>query len=151
MRIISFLPDRMITLQSVSVRTIMAITVILVLASCGGTEESPITGPAAARAGDLVGLEPCTYEANKVEYEADCGTLIVPENRVNPNSRLIALPLIRVHALGDSTSVPVFWLAGGPGESNMTFSHLEGLLDSHDIVMVGYRGVDSSSVLACRK
>jgi pimeloyl-ACP methyl ester carboxylesterase len=31
----------------------------------------------------------------------------------------------------------------------MRFSHLEGLLEDHDIVMVGYRGVDGSVVLDC--
>jgi hypothetical protein len=33
----------------------------------------------------------------------------------------------------------------------MRFSHMEGLLDNHDIVMVGYRGVDGSVVLDCPK
>jgi hypothetical protein len=31
----------------------------------------------------------------------------------------------------------------------MNFSHFEGLLDEHDIVMVGYRGVDGHVVLDC--
>ena len=31
----------------------------------------------------------------------------------------------------------------------MRFSHLNGLIDNHDIVMVGYRGVDGSVVLDC--
>ena len=31
----------------------------------------------------------------------------------------------------------------------MTFPHLEGLIDNHDIVMVGYRGMDGSVVLEC--
>ena len=84
---------------------------------------------------------------SSVEYEAECGTLVVPENRSDPNSRLIALPVIRVHALGDNPTEPIFWLGGGLGQSNMKFSRLKGLLDNHDIVMVGYRGVDGSSVL----
>ncbi len=29
-----------------------------------------------AQAGNLVGLEACTYEANDVEYAADCGTRV---------------------------------------------------------------------------
>ena len=39
----------------------------LVLAACSGKEETPITMPEGAQAGDLVGLEPCTYEAKDVE------------------------------------------------------------------------------------
>jgi pimeloyl-ACP methyl ester carboxylesterase len=118
------------------------------LVSCGG-KGNPITFPEGARAGDLVDLETCTYEADKVDYVADCGTLVVPENRSNPDSPLIALPVIRVHALSDTPREPIFWFAGGPGTTNMGFSHLEGLIDNHDIVLVGYRGVDGSSVLDC--
>ena len=143
------LPNRMITFQTVFLRTSMAIIATLLLASCRGAEEVAITVPAGAQAGELVGLEPCTYEANKVEYEADCGTLVVPENRLDPNSRLIALPVIRVHALGDSPAEPIFWLAGGPGDSNMHFPGLKGLIEDHDIVMVGYRGMDGSVVMEC--
>jgi hypothetical protein len=73
----------------------------------------------------------------------------VPENRSNPNSRLIALPITRIHAVSDNPREPIFWFAGGPGSKNMGFSHLEGLIDNHDIVLVGYRGVDGSSVLDC--
>ena len=31
----------------------------------------------------------------------------------------------------------------------MHFSHLEGLVENHDFVMVGYRGLDGSVVLDC--
>ena len=127
----------------------MIIITSLLMTSCGGLEEAPITVPAGAQAGDLVGLETCTYEANKIEYVADCGTLVVPENRSNPASRLIALPLIRVRAMSSYPSEPIFWFAGGPGSTNKGFSHVEGLIENHDIVMVGYRGVDGSSVLDC--
>ncbi|MCP4417966.1 MAG: hypothetical protein GY805_15195, partial [Chloroflexi bacterium] len=86
-------------------------------------------------------MEPCTYERNDVEYAADCGTLVVPENRSDPNSRLIALSVIRVLANGRSPSEPIFWFQGGPGQSNLRFSHgedLTALLENHDFVMVGY-------------
>jgi hypothetical protein len=125
------------TLRTFFVRIIIAVLAALLLAACGPSE-APITVPAGAQAGDLVGLEPCTYEANKVEYAADCGTLVVPENRSDPESRLIALPVTRIRATGDNPIEPVFWLTGGPGNSNMHFSHLEGLIEDHDIVMVGY-------------
>jgi pimeloyl-ACP methyl ester carboxylesterase len=118
------------------------------LVSCGGNE-NPVTVPEGARAGDLVDLENCTYEANNVEYVADCGTLVVPENRSKPDTRLIALPVIRIQALSDNPGEPIFWFAGGPGSTNMGFSHLEGLVENHDVVLVGYRGVDGSSVLDC--
>jgi hypothetical protein len=45
--------------------------------------------PEGAKAGDLV-LAPYTYATEGGDYDADCGTLVVPENRADPRSRLIA-------------------------------------------------------------
>jgi pimeloyl-ACP methyl ester carboxylesterase len=73
----------------------------------------------------------------------------VLENRSNHESRLLALPVIRVLATGAAVVEPVFWLEGGPGMSNMQFKPFASLLANHDIVMVGYRGVDGSTVLEC--
>lgn len=123
--------------------------ITLVLAACGGNKEAAITVPVGAQAGELIGLEPCTYEASEVAYVADCGTLIVPENRSDPDSRLIALPIIRVRALNNNPAEPIFFYVGGPGSSNLEFQHLEGLIKNHDIVQVGYRGMDGSVVLEC--
>jgi pimeloyl-ACP methyl ester carboxylesterase len=129
--------------------TLVVIAVLVTLLPACGSNEASITVPAGAQAGDLVGLEPCTYEANKVEYDADCGTLVVPENRADPNSRLIALPVIRVRATGDDPAEPIFYFTGGPGASNLHFQHLEDVVENHDFVQVGYRGVDGSVVLDC--
>ena len=132
--------------------TLVIIMLLSVVTACG-SKESPVTVPEGAQAGHL-SMEPYLYEVksgmfSSVEYEAERGTLVVPENRSDPNSRMIALPVIRIFTLGDNPTEPIFWLAGGPGQSNMKFSRLEGLLDDHDIIMVGYRGVDSSFVLDC--
>ena len=56
-----------------------------------------VSVPKGAQAGDLV-LEPCTYATEDGSYAADCGTLVVPENRADPQSRLIALPVTRIRA-----------------------------------------------------
>ena len=50
-----------------------------------------VSVPAGAKAGDIV-MKPCTYGTEDGGYQADCGTLVVPENRADPQSRLIALP-----------------------------------------------------------
>jgi pimeloyl-ACP methyl ester carboxylesterase len=128
-------------------RSIFAV-LALAFCACAGEDEARLAVPAGAGAGDL-SLEPCTYEARDIEYAADCGKLVVAESRSDPDSRLIALPVIRVQATGAGSGEPIFWLAGGPGTSNMRFSHLRGLIDDHDIVMVGYRGADGSTVLEC--
>jgi pimeloyl-ACP methyl ester carboxylesterase len=104
--------------------------------------------PNGARAGDL-SLEPCTYDTEDRRLDADCGTLVVPENRRNPGSRLIALPVTRIRATGAGPAEPIFRLNGGPGATNMSFPAAGRLTDRHDVVLVGYRGVDGSTVLDC--
>jgi len=140
-------------MSTTNLRAIIIISSIallsLMLAACGSAKKAPVTVPAGAQAGDLVDLEPCTYKAGDVDYAADCGMLVVPENRADPNSRLIALPVIRVRATGDNPAEPIFYFAGGPGASNLHFQHLEDVVENHDFVQVGYRGVDGSVVLDC--
>jgi hypothetical protein len=45
--------------------------------------------PEGASASDLI-LEPCEYVTDRGSYAADCETLVVPETRADPESRLIA-------------------------------------------------------------
>jgi pimeloyl-ACP methyl ester carboxylesterase len=118
---------------------------LAVLRAPGGA--GPVV-PAGARAGDLA-LRPCTYDTEAGRLPADCGTLVVPENRGAPDSRLIALPVVRVRATGADPAEPVFRLNGGPGLSNTVFREASRLTGRHDVVLVGYRGVDSSTVLSC--
>ena len=107
-----------------------------------------ISVPAGAKAGDLI-LEDCDYSTEDGSYAADCGTLSVPENRNDPQSRLIALPITRIHAQAADPAEPVFRLEGGPGKTNMTFPMASRFAQDRDVVLVGYRGVDGSSVLDC--
>lgn len=55
-----------------------------------GTGSEPVAVPPGAEAGDLV-LERCEYSTEDGTYDADCATVVVPENRADPGSRLIAL------------------------------------------------------------
>ena len=110
--------------------------------------DASVSVPQGAQAGDL-SLESCTYATDDGSYAADCGTLVVPENRADPHSRLIALPVTRVKARSDHPAEPVFRLEGGPGKTNMQFSNASRFADDHDVVLVGYRGVDGSVRLDC--
>lgn len=107
-----------------------------------------VSVPPGAKAGDLT-LESCTYAAEDGDRAADCGTLVVPENRHDPGSRLIALPVTRIRAQSADPGTPVFGLYGGPGHSNLRFSAISRLADDRDVVLVGYRGVDGSVRLDC--
>ena len=107
-----------------------------------------VTVPAGAKAGQLI-LHPCHYATERGSYAADCGTLSVPENRAKPGSRLIALPVTRIHARSAHRGTPVFRFEGGPGISNMHFKNASRFADHRDVVLVGYRGVDGSVRLDC--
>jgi pimeloyl-ACP methyl ester carboxylesterase len=113
-----------------------------------GTADDPVSVPTGAVADDLI-LEPCTYSTEDGSYAADCGTLVVPENRADPQSSLIAVPITRIRAQTDYPAEPVFRLEGGPGRTNMTFPMASRFVGERDVVLVGYRGIDSSVRLDC--
>jgi len=112
----AFTPARIIALVVIGV-------LALGLAYLRFAPDPSVSVPDGAQAGDVI-LEPCTYATEDGSYDADCGTLVVPENRADSGSRLIALP-------------------------NMTFPKVSRIADSRDVVLVGYRGVEGSSVLNC--
>jgi hypothetical protein len=107
-----------------------------------------VSVPAGAKAGDLT-LKNCKFATEDGGYAADCGTLVVPENRADPHSRLIALPVTRIRARSGASAEPIFRLEGGPGVTNMEFPMASRFAQERDVVMVGYRGVDGSSKLDC--
>jgi pimeloyl-ACP methyl ester carboxylesterase len=107
-----------------------------------------VSVPEGARAGQLT-LKPCHYATEKGGYAADCGTLVVPENRMRRDSRLIALPVTRIRARSQRSREPIFRLEGGPGLTNMEFPQASRFAEQRDVVLVGYRGVEGSSVLDC--
>src|SRR5512134_1077465 len=96
---------------------IFALALIAVLASGlaylrFAPDSGPVSVPDGAKAGDLI-LERCEYATEDGPYAADCGTLVVPENRADAQSRLIALPVTRIRARSAHPAEPVFRLEGG--------------------------------------
>lgn len=114
------------------------------------TGNDSVSVPSGARAGELK-LHSCDYATEDGSYRADCGTLVVRENRHKADSRLIALPVKRIRARSGNPGVPIFRLQGGPGLTNMKFEAASRFAERHDVVLVGYRGVDGSSKLDCPK
>ncbi len=128
----------------------VVVAVMMVLAGCGPSDDTaPRPRPPEGAASADYSTAPCTHVAREVEYAAECGTLIVPENRYDQNSRLIALPVKRIRASGNNPAEPIFYLTGGPGMSNMDYSRVQWFHEHHDIVLVGYRGVDGTVYLGC--
>jgi pimeloyl-ACP methyl ester carboxylesterase len=110
--------------------------------------DDSVAVPSGAHAGQLK-LHSCHYGTEDGSKGADCGTLVVPENRHNAHSRLIALPVIRIRAHSVEPGVPIFHLEGGPGLTNMDFEDASRFVGKHEVVLVGYRGVDGSVRLDC--
>jgi pimeloyl-ACP methyl ester carboxylesterase/membrane protease YdiL (CAAX protease family) len=121
------------------------------LAGCGAKGAPASVVAEGAQAGDLSGLKECEYKPadSKRKYAADCGSLAVPENWDKAASPLMALPVVRIPASGPNPAEPVFYLQGGPGQSNFSWAPPDWLLENHDVVFVGYRGIDGAVSLSC--
>jgi hypothetical protein len=137
----AFTAGRVVTLGLIAI-------VVLALGYLRFAPDEKISVPAGAQAGHST-LESCEYATEAGMYPADCGTLVVPENRADPQSRLIALPVTRIRPQTGQPAEPVFRLEGGPGNTNMNFSMASRFAGERDVVLVGYRGVDSSVRLDC--
>jgi pimeloyl-ACP methyl ester carboxylesterase len=131
----AFRPARVVALALITV-TALALAYLHF-----ATGDDPVSVPSGAHAGQLK-LHACGDGA-------DCGTLVVRENRHDARSRLIALPVKRIRARSAEPGVPIFRLQGGPGITNMDFPDASRFADRRDVVLVGYRGVDGSSKLDC--
>jgi pimeloyl-ACP methyl ester carboxylesterase len=115
------------------------LSMCILLGACGALA-SQFPDPAAGAKGDEI-----VVKAGKVgALSADFGTLTVPENWDQP-AKLIHLPVVRIRSAAEKAAEPVFVFHGGPGSSNIKLDvSYERLLKRHDIVLVGYRGVDGS-------
>src|ERR1044072_4445294 len=66
-------------------------------------------------------IKPYTFETNdkKEKVDAEFGTLLVPENRSDPDSDLIELAFVRFKSTAKNPGPPIVYLAGGPGGSGI--------------------------------
>ncbi|MFH0990050.1 MAG: alpha/beta hydrolase [bacterium] len=117
---------------------------------CSDSSKKYPVPPADAKAGNFIS-EAKSYKMGSKQYEADYGTITVPENRGISISRLINIPFLRINSPSKNPREPIFCFSGGPGQSNMSWDweSMWYLLPEHDLVAVGYRGVDGSTVLDC--
>ena len=102
------------------------------------------------KAGDLK-FEPMVFNGpNNIKVDAQRGMLTVPENRKNPNSRLIDLTFVRFKSLSKKPGVPVVYLAGGPGGSGIAaaqgrrFPLFLAMREVGDVIAFDQRGTGAS-------
>ncbi|MFS8137432.1 MAG: alpha/beta fold hydrolase [Thermomonas sp.] len=89
--------------------------------------------------------------------EAQCATFAVPEDRGQPNGRKIDLNIAWLPATSDADQAPdpVFFLAGGPGQSAvdsypMLAPVFKEVNKHRDVILVDQRGTGKSNLLTCK-
>ena len=105
---------------------------------------------------------PCPFPSS-ADYDperVDCGYVLVPENRRNPDSRLIRLSISRVHSTEDSPPIgATVFLNGGPGnpivDAAPRWSRAEtpwdkAIIPLSDLILLDQRGVGHSEGFFCR-
>ena len=109
-----------------------------------------LTACRSRKPGELV-FEAYSFEtAAGQKIDAQLGRLIVPENRNNPRSQLIALAFVVLKSNAKKPEPPIFFLAGGPGVSGIEdakgprSSVLLALLEIADVVLLDQRGTGLS-------
>ncbi len=83
--------------------------------SCGVGAQEPRPG----KAGEAV-IEPASMTLAGARVDFELGTLHVPENRSEPNSRLIGVGFARFKGESKTGAPPIFLLPGGPASSYLS-------------------------------
>ena len=108
------------------------------------------------KAGDIVIEEaeakaPGTGESVPVDF----GTLYVPENRNDPNGKLIGIVFLRMRSTSRNPGPPIIYLEGGPGVSGINsalgnlFHLFMALREAGDVIVPDQRGSGRSNRLTC--
>jgi pimeloyl-ACP methyl ester carboxylesterase len=92
-----------------------------------------------------------TVKLGEVPFDIFKGTMPVKINRSDSSSGYLALPVHIIKSPSKTTSEPIVWMTGGPGQSNFDFTPPKEFLAGHDFIIIGYRGVDGPIRLTSRK
>ena len=116
------------------------------------TAFASLNDEANSRRGSGVILRPCHVEG--VRQELRCGTYEVFENRKTRSGRKLPLKIVMIPARQPHPDQgPVFYMAGGPGETATELIDLVaswGDADEHDVVVVDERGTGEGHRLDCK-
>jgi len=84
------------------------------------------------------------------EYDADCGSMLVPESRNNETTRLLRLSYVVLKATRQSKNDPILFLQGGPGASATSmikYFQESPLREKHDLILFDQRGTGYSEAV----
>ncbi len=128
------------------------------LGGCDSGADPAAAGGSATRHYGDIAFEPCTLASGQGarNVQAQCASFQVPENRADPASRTITLNLAWLPATeeGGASDDPVFFLAGGPGQSAVqVWPQLDPAFSAvrkqRHVVLVDQRGTGGSNALEC--
>lgn len=96
--------------------------------------------------------KPVVFENDGIKVDAFEGSIQVPENRSDKNSRLIPVHYLRFPATGKTSGSPVVYLAGGPGGSGIStvsypgfrFPLFMAMREFGDVIALDQRGTGKS-------
>ena len=92
--------------------------------SASAPAPTPVSVPSGAHAGQLT-LQPATTRPRTAATPPTAARSSCPRTGTTRSSRLIALPVTRIHARSANPGEPIFRLEGGPGITNMEFPRRE--------------------------
>ncbi|WP_306016479.1 alpha/beta fold hydrolase [Oceanicaulis sp. MMSF_3324] len=108
--------------------------------------------PAIALVGAASAEEPITFTSQEgASVDAFQGAFTVPEDRSNPDSRMIEIGYVRFPALDGADGAPIVYLAGGPGGSGtgtaraQRFELFMQMRQHGDVIAFDQRGTGLSS------
>ena len=124
---------------------VMRLLVVFAIFSVSGN-----AGLAQSKSGDLK-IAPYVFESSKKEtVDAELGKLLVPENRSDPNSKLIELVFVRFKSTATNPGSPIIYLSGGPGNSGIQqargsrFPLFMAMREIADVIALDQRGTGMS-------
>ncbi len=123
------------------------IAIIILVGLLAGTKlNSAVAGRTSAAS--IENTDCTTFEGSGLSEDWQCGYLIVPENRSDPQSRTIKVAFAVLKATGENPQPDaVVYLTGGPGQIAIEGGWNEwktGSLMNHDLILVDPRGVGYS-------
>jgi pimeloyl-ACP methyl ester carboxylesterase len=99
----------------------------------------------------LANFKKSTIKIEKVSFNQYKGTVKVQLNHSDSTSEFILLPVRIIKSSSKLPAEPIYFMNGGPGQTNLTYKPSKALLDQHDFVLVGFRGVDGEIKLKSKK
>jgi pimeloyl-ACP methyl ester carboxylesterase len=130
----------------------LAAVLVLVLAACGGSSGSG-SSPGVASAKFEPGPCPSRVASSPAFATAQCGQLIVSENRHKRNGKTISISVAIIPSIAQPPQhEPVFYIAGGPGGDAMGDAEflVPTLNQGQDLIVLAQRGtLDATPSLLC--